>query len=254
MAIRSTSFPERVLLAVGTLAALAGVAQADDFWKQKPPSEWTVEEALKLVQDSPWAKQVGSPRFRTEITVTIRLGNCRQDPSRPQSPCGTAGETLPGRQPGEPLPSEPSADHATPVYLVRWESAEPVVQAFARLEELGERLTAQFQAPPPRLPGDRYVITVKTLRPPQSGRDAVEGLDDMELRAGAWLKCGLVVVEPLEVERSGIGASAAVHFFFPRTHAGKPLLRGKRPLAEFRFGSARLTLTSKFTLDPESLH
>src|SRR5207302_11120258 len=55
--------------------------------------------------------------------------------------------------------------------LVRWESATPVAQAFARLAELGERPAAAFQAPPPRLPADRYVVTAVLERAGGKGFD-----------------------------------------------------------------------------------
>ncbi len=50
-------------------------------------------------------------------------------------------------------------------FLVRWESASLVKQAFARLEELGEHTLVAFLAQAPRLPADRYVITVKLDQP-----------------------------------------------------------------------------------------
>ena len=197
------------------LAPVAALAWGDDFWKQKPPGEWTREEALELLQDSPWAREefIVHPPLRGQITVgtTIGLGKC---PPGSQTPCTHPATRLPDDLPGAPS----RGGFLTTGYLVRWESATPVAQAFARLEELGERASAQFQAPPPRLPEDRYVITVKTTRPPASGPDLFDGLGEEELKASARLKSGQVMVAPLEVERTGVGASAAVHFFFPRTH------------------------------------
>ena len=46
---------------------LSPFAPADDFWKQKPPAQWSHAEALKLVRHSPWAK--------VEIVVFLRREN-----------------------------------------------------------------------------------------------------------------------------------------------------------------------------------
>ena len=66
----------------------------------------------------------------------------------------------------------------------------------------------------------------------------------------ATLKTRRGAVAPLEVEFTGTGASTAVHFFFPRTVDGAPLLGSVRESAEFRLQGAGFAVRSKFTLDP----
>src|SRR5437879_10740189 len=61
-------------------------------------------------------------------------GNCLQK-GRIEAPVDSS------RQPDAAPRLSPST-----AFLVRWESAAPVNQAFARLEELGERALAAFQA------------------------------------------------------------------------------------------------------------
>lgn len=215
------------------LVALVGAAE--DFWKTKPAGSWTVEEALKVVQHSAWAHEevVANPRLMTRPGTGVTLGDTRRE-----------------RAPRTPRPLEPSpSEFVTATYLVRWESAAPVAQAFARLEELDEHASANFQSPPPRLPADRYVITVKVTEPPALGRDLFAGLNARQLRQRARLKTPRGTVAPLEVERSGLGANAAVHFFFPRIYQGAPLLRSQRETVVFRLESRRMALTSKFTLE-----
>lgn len=60
---------------------------------------------------------------------------------------------------------------------------------------------------------------------------------------------------PLEIEFTGTGTSSSVHFSFPRTLDGDPLL-GPPGLdaAEFTLRGAGFAVHSKFTLDPEFLH
>src|SRR5262249_53962822 len=84
--------------------------------------------------------------------------------------------------------------------LVRWESAAPVAQAFARLEELGEGAVVSFQAHGPRLPDDRYVITVKLE---QAG---LKGFEPFAVTPGrkpaflASLRTSRGTVSPLEID------------------------------------------------------
>jgi hypothetical protein len=137
--------------------------------------------------------------------------------------------------------------------LVRWESATPVAQAFARLAELGERPAAAFQAPPPRLPADRYVVTAVLERPGGKGFDpfAVTPAGKPVLVGKLKTRRGIVV--PLEVEFTGVGASSSVHYFFPRMMDAAPLLGPGRDWAEFTLLGAGFVVHCKFTLDPEFL-
>src|SRR5919109_460821 len=232
------------------------IARADDFWKHKPPAEWSAEEALKLVRRSPWAKLevvVFSER-EAEAAYSVSTGTRHCDPDA----IDANGKCLQKRRIEAPVDSSRQMDAAPQVkpwtgILVRWESAAPVAQAFARLEELGERGAGAFQAPTPRLPADRYVITVKLEQP---GRKTFEPF--AVTPAGkpvlvATLKTRHGIVAPLEVEFTGTGATSSVHFFFPRTLNGTPLLSPRRDGAEFTLLASGFAVHSKFTLDPEFL-
>jgi hypothetical protein len=209
---------QTVPLLVWLLAAVAGLA-AQEFWDKKPPAEWTVEEALKVVRDSDWAHVEN---------VLLPFGNYnRPDPPRWRGLFGNWAS-----------------------YLVRWESASVVVQAFARLEELGQNTSAQFQAPAPRLPADLYVITVKTTRLPRYGFDVLRWLSEEQLLRQTRLRTSRGDASPVLVERSGMGAAAAVHFYFPRTLNDKPVLR-PREQVEFRLEMNRFRLKSKFRVERE---
>jgi len=248
----------RTILPMVTLFfGLSPLARADDFWKQKPPAQWSHAEALKLVRHSPWAKVEVVVFLRRENQASYSIptgtkhcdpdaidanGNCLQK-GRIEAPVDSS------RQPN----AAPSLSPST-AFLVRWESAVPVNQAFARLEELGERALAAFQAQAPRLPADRYVITVKLEQPGFVGFDpfAVTPAGSPDLRA--TLKTRRGTVAPLEIEFTGTGASSSVHFFFPRTLDGAPLLGPERDSAEFTLRGAIFAVHSRFTLDPEYLH
>ncbi len=236
----------RILVLLATLGALIGGVWAGEVWKEKAASAWTAEEALKIVTDSPWArtKAVMSGRHAT------RAGSGQPRPVQPRRERSAAGQARPPS--GQDWTLGPG-DIPVETYLVRWESAGPVTEAFARLRQLGMETSAEFQSPPPVLPADRYVITVKTLEPPHSGKDLVEGLEAAELVKRAKLKTRRGEVAPAEVARSGVGANAAVHFLFPREREGQPLLRMPSEVVEFVFKAERQTLKQKFRVEREWL-
>jgi hypothetical protein len=248
---------ETILLTVTLFFGRSPFAYADDFWKHKPPAQWSHAEALRLVRHSPWAKVEVVVFLRGENPASYSIptgtkhcdpdaidanGNCLQK-LRIEPPVDAS------QQPdGAPRPSPSTA------FLVRWESAGPVNQAFARLEELGERALATFQAPAPRLPADRYVITVKLEQPGFVGFEpfAVTPAGSPDLRATLKTRRGTVV--PLEIEFTGAGASSSVHFFFPKTLDGAPLLGPGLDAAEFVLQGVGFAVHSKFRLDPEFLN
>jgi hypothetical protein len=122
-------------MATSCILLLAAVlaARADEFWKHKPASDWTFEEALQILKDSPWAKRevvVALPK-PCDLQDVDRYGNCRNRPDPfSRNPRRGSGITLPQRN--------------FSIFLVRWDSAPQVAAAFARLDELGEHATAVF--------------------------------------------------------------------------------------------------------------
>ena len=222
------------------LAAIL-VARADDFWKHKPPSEWTAEEALQILRDSPWAKQetVAGPPERCDPQETDQFGNCREP--RMLLPRDRSGLELPVTR------------FEVSIYLVRWDSAPEVVAAFARLEELGAHASAAYQSPPPRRPPDRYVITMNLAQPPKGGGNPLAVRENDKEMKHVRLKTSRGTFTPVETERSGVGANEAVHFFFPREQDGKPILDPHGDTAEFVFEGRKVTVKTKFSLDAASL-
>jgi hypothetical protein len=245
-----------ILPFVALSLGVSPVSRADDFWKHKPPAQWSREEALKVVRRSPWARLdvVVFLRQGTQAAYSIPTGtkHCDSDAIDQNGNCLQKGRVEAPVDSSRQLDAAPTLSPSAG-FLVRWESAAPVSQAFARLEELGERAVVAFQARAPRLPADRYVITVKLEQPGRAGFEpfAVTPVGKPLLRA--TLKTRRGIVAPLEVEFTGAGANASVHFFFPRTLDGAALLRPGRDSAEFKIEGAGFAARSKFTLDPEFL-
>jgi len=247
----------QVMVAVGiSLLVLAAVARGDDFWRHKPPAQWTRSEALKLLQRSPWVKLevVVFAQKEVEAAFSVPTGtrHCDPDAIDQNGNCTQKGRIE------APVDSSRQMD-AAPVIkpwagiLVRWESAVPVAQAFARLEELGEGPAAAFQAPAPRLPEDRYVITVKLEQVGCKGFEpfAVTPAGKPPLLASLRTRRG--TVSPLEIEFTGVGANSAAHFFFPRTLNGAPLVATAHDSVEFALVGVDFAVHSKFAIDPEFL-
>jgi len=209
------------LLLVGSGTVVA----ADDAWRTKPPDQWTVDDALEVLRNSAWAHQED---------VLIHRGS---------NPFTSSGRL---RTRGDAAQFGGWAS-----FLVRWESAQPVMQAFNRLDELGEGTSAHYQGRPPQLPEEYYVVTVKTESLPRSGFDFLERMMDENLLQFAELRTSRTTVKPVRLERSGLGASAAVHFYFPVAAEGRALIADSRQEIEFRLRHRRFNLNSKFKLEPE---
>jgi hypothetical protein len=241
-----------VILVLGVLPA----SRADDFWKHKPSAEWTPAEALKIVRRSPWAK-VGIVVFlrrdaEAAYSVPTGTNHCDSDAIDPNGNCMQKGRVE------APIDSSQQIDAApmlTPsaAFLVRWESAGAVTQAFARLAELGQHAVAEYQAQAPRVPADRYVVTVKLEQPGRIGFEPFAVTPARKPALHATLKTHRGTVAPLETEFTGTGANSSVHFFFPRTVEGASMLGAGRDSAEFSLQGNGFAVHSKFTLDSDSL-
>lgn len=254
--LRSVIFRDILAIAILFLGILP-ISRADDFWKHKPRAQWSSGEALKILRHSPWAK-VGVVIFlrqdpQAAFSIPTGTKHCDPDAIDPNGNCMQKGRIE------APVDSSRQMD-AAPIIkpwagiLVRWESAAPVAQAFARLKELGEGGAAAFQTPTPRLPEDRYVITVNLERPGRKGFEPFAITPAGKPVLVATLKTRRGIVAPLEVEFTGTGATSSVHFFFPRTLDGAPLLGPGRDGAEFTLLGAGFAVHCKFTLDPEFLN
>jgi hypothetical protein len=214
---------------------------SDDLWLEKPPTEWTKKEAVKILRDSVWAQEVvvTHPPYRQEEEASGGI-------------VWTNREGL-----SAPRPNPATESNYIVRYLVRWESARPVADAFERLAALGETEAARRLAAPMHLPEDRYAVTVFMTRPPVGYdlRDLLDDLDDAELRQRTWLEIRGRRVEPLEVERTRVGPIEALHFSFSRSPGGKPFFAEQSGEEKVQFGvkGRMFVLQTRFRLALDSL-
>lgn len=245
----------RLLHALLLLGLIAGALVAGEVWKEKPPAEWTQEEALAVLTNSPWAQQATLLQLSGRTLARLPDG---------QTVVYREAPNLPPRQYSvEPVSTEPELLMA--VYAVRWSSAAMVQQALKRLAELSPVL-AEMQAAPPELSAEHAVITVRVVEPPaessadklsrpalvldQTNRpiqeqpavvaDLFAGLSEEELRARAELVTARKLrLKPDRVLRHGMGTSEGISFFFPRQWSGAATLPAGTGWAEFVFAGVK---------------
>ena len=215
----------------GLALALAALPlAAGDAWKKKPPAQWTPEEAVEVLTDSPWARRVNLWQLTGEAeqqTTTRR----------------TTYQDAPGERPVS-VPTEISTTTpqvAEAVYEVQWSSAGAPAQAWERLRQAGAQALLELHGPPPDLPADHIVVTLRVAEPPEMPAQALwAGLADAQLLARARLTTSEKrALGPARVARHGVGAAEAVSFYFPRAAQGQPTLAAPTKWAEFTLESLR---------------
>jgi hypothetical protein len=193
---------------LATLGLLLHPAAAEEFWKEKPSSEWTQDEVLALLTDSPWAKQV------TILHPTGRLVEFVSEEERSY----VTGQGKPRFRStvkkGQTRPELVEAD-----YTVRWNSAPMVQRAWERLPHVAPQAIVDLYAPPPELSARYSALTVQVTRPPSAPAiHLFHGLSDGELLQAATLRTDQEEqVKPVAVFRHGVGAGEGVLFLFPRS-------------------------------------
>jgi len=249
------------LLTTMALAALLGAG--GEPWKDKAASEWTQEEATRVLTHSPWGQEV--ELLQASGRMLARLPDGRKLVYQ-------EARNLPPRQLSvEPVAIEPEFVQA--VYGVRWSSAATVQAALGRLQEFSPVL-ADVQAVPPELSADHYVLTVRVVKPPSetqfdalnrevtyrdehgnlrrdeppSVSDLFAGLSADQLKTQAELRTAKKLrLKPDRALRHGVGISEGISFFFPRRQDGQETLPAGTDWAEFVFAGGR-ELKVKFKL------
>src|SRR5207245_9588392 len=121
------------------------------------------------------------------------------------------------------------------------------------IKERGELGAGPIKGPTPRHREDQDVMTVKLEHPGRKDLEPFAVTRASKPVLVATLKSCRGIVAPLEVEFTGAGTSSSVHYFFPRTLDGAPLLGPGGDWAEFTLVGAGFAVRSKFKLDPEFL-
>lgn len=218
---------QRAILVL-TLALAALPLVAGDAWRKKPPAQWTPEEAVEVLTDSPWARRV---------RVWQLTGEAQQRTTTQRTTYQDAPGERPVSVPTESSTTTPQVVEA--VYEVQWSSARVLAQAWERLRQAEAQALLELHGPPPDLTADLIVLTLRVVKPPAAPAQALcAGLTDAQLLARARLVSSAKrTVGPARVGRHGVGAGEAVSFYFPRTIQGQPTLEAQTKWAEFSLES-----------------
>lgn len=213
---------------------------ASDFWNRKQASEWTEDEIKRLMNKSPWAKEVnaGALPDRSRLTGAPPSPDVAGGgPGRGMSgPGGYGGGYDIGNGGGR---RDRGARPATAV-TIRWESAQPI------LEATREKLPAEFKG--------HYVLAVAGLplewgldRPARGSRNAGDSsvrVSDLveRLEAGATLAAKGKDPEGAGIVRRSPSDEA---WLFGFSRELLPLTRADKDV-EFLLNSGPMVVKAKF--------
>lgn len=243
---RSPGPASAAILSVLLSASL--LAGGNEPWKEKPLDQFTEDDLVQLLTDSPWARKVEVWQSTGRILAELANGKIAiHRESRTSPPFVYSVPTVRTR---------PERMHS--VYTVRWSSAPILADGHERLAELTGFLADLHSAPSATPPGE-IVITVRIRELPRpsatdrlsraqifkDGRPLEEieaepptllsGRTDEEFLAAAELRTNRKIkLAPLRLVRHGLGAGEAFSFFFEGTRDGSPVANDAVKWAEFR--------------------
>jgi hypothetical protein len=197
---------------------------ADSAWRSKPVSEWTQEDASRVLMNSPWAKNVATMILHQQSEFE------RRDGGNMAKPTGVGYDGV-----GDPESKFQSRrGNEAPTLLLRWETAMPVRAAGLKAHAIE----------PPMLNADAYVLAVYGL-PGGYFKGEPEKLGK-PLRSQAVLRRdGKPDVKPSRVEVFQGSDGPMVVYEFPRT---LEITRDDK-VFYFRAVIGRLSLTQAFDIE-----
>jgi len=220
----------------------------------KDPNQWTIQDAHRILGDSPWAQPANASFAIVEA----------DEPPPPGPLSGAAQAGMSGSRGASDgnwdggVGRLPSAGLPSIRVIIRWDSALPVRQALLRLQTAGEAATATDNA---QEGAKYYIVTIIGLVPSgqyksagqletrsSSADDGKSGRQDPEqMLEGLMAQSRLMprdrkALRPEDVKLDA--ATGTLHLFFPRSEVIE--LRNKEVVFATRFGS--MTLQKQFHL------
>ena len=238
---RSKQVAWMVVLLVFTLVV---TTFSKDFWEEKPFTEWTEQEAMKLISDSPWARPlsvlgsilgagqaVGNRSSQIPNVATAGAGRS----STAAMSAGTAMGQAGGFAPGDPVP----------VY-VRWLSSVRIRQALGRLGQIQANAPESEARRFAEQPMEDYQIAV--IAPVMNTFDALS-LEDFKQRTFLTSRKDKAKRISLRSYIAPKGRSDGIAMFsFPRLLDGKPVFGLEDQEVEFSAQGGKIVLKASFKL------
>ncbi len=212
------------------LASLVLAAWAEDPWKSKPPSEWTLKDVDKILTDSPWTQTVMAP------TRWARVGGEKWEMGPAPSGVRVGKATV-----------EVNPDRSDQMgwFRLRWETSRTIREALAREAQL-RGLSGQPYSRP-REDKEHHVLALVwdpfVFQAPKSS--------EVEAAASSYIKprrLGLEV-RPARVEyrRDWNGRLNAVAFYFPRKiENGREVVDGDEDRVDFTWHVGAAVINGRF--------
>lgn len=228
------------------LLAVPVVLLCADFWKDKKPADWTEKESRKIMANSPWARSA-SPEMDMGGGMGRGTGMVDASSGGGFGGGGGGGEMgggggagggggRGGRGGGGGLPADRPP---MPTVIIRWDSAQPVREAVARLD-MTDPLTAELKG---RL-SEFYIITIAGYPIPE-GQAADMARLQRRLASGATLTCKNK--EPIRAAAARLipgEKKIDIQYIFPRT---APIAESDQEV-RFQTRMGMMKLDSKFKL------
>jgi hypothetical protein len=200
------TFPKQSVCLVVVAACLVA---ADPFWKAKPATQWTEEDAKQLLASSPWSKEINAVVTRRLTEEQLREGGQMGQPrgvgNENVDPKGSGPKVSPNVFTGRGGDDRSARSLAQSIRLkLRWESALPV-----RLAELKSR-----EVELPMLEGEGYRIIVYGV-PGGDFKGDPEKLGEPLKGMAALKREGKKDVRPVRVEVFPQETNVAIAYLFP---------------------------------------
>ena len=223
------------LLSIGSTFTVWG----KDFWDDKPFTEWSQQEAMKILSESPWA--------RTQTVMAGVLGAGQQqsnssrvkDMPRVQSAGSNSGAAL--SQAGVSF----GAGDSVPLF-VRWHSAGRIRQALGRLGQLQQNVPEAGVKKFTEAPMEDYQIAVTG-----PVLDAFNQLTLASFQEKTFLTCKKNKAKKIALKRDEAPKDrqdGVAMFSFSRLIDGKPALTPEDDEIEFAAQANKINLKASFKL------
>jgi len=188
-------------LSCGALLLATVSFAADPGWQTKPTSQWTKDDAIQVLTDSPWSKEVTPQNIRDLSPDERRTGGDME--AGIGKGVGIAGLGILGRRRQQEAIARAHYKPTPDAVVVRWESADPV--------RFAEKKAGETDVP--AIDEDHYAIVVYDIPAPKRWNIA------NELKGIAYIKRDSAkTIKPSHVEiiRSDDEKTATVIYWFPR--------------------------------------
>jgi hypothetical protein len=231
--LRSASW--LVLLAIGSTFTVWG----KDFWDEKSFTQWSEQEAMKILSESPWA--------RTQTVMAGVLGGGQQqsnssrikDIPRVQSPGSNSGAAL--SQAGVSF----GAGDSVPLF-VRWHSSARIRQALGRLGQLQQNVPEAEVRKFAEAPMEDYQIAVTGPLVDAFNQLSLASFQEKTFLTSKKNKAKKIALKKYEAPKDRQDGVAM--FSFPRLLDGKPALNPEDDEVEFVAQANKINLKASFKL------